>query len=57
MGLFAGTTYEQDDEEADQIYDEVDKAMDSRRKARRFVIGQFRIYEHLANSRVIQGGS
>jgi pre-mRNA-processing factor 6 len=36
-GLFAGTTYEQDDEEADKIYDSVDDAMDSRRKARRCV--------------------
>ncbi|KAF9525583.1 PRP1 splicing factor, N-terminal-domain-containing protein [Crepidotus variabilis] len=34
-GLFAGTTYEADDEEADKIYDKVDQAMDSRRKARR----------------------
>ena len=38
-GLFAGTTYEQDDEEADKIYDSVDEAMDSRRKARRCVNG------------------
>lgn len=35
FGLFAGTTYEQDDEEADKIYELVDDAMDSRRKARR----------------------
>ncbi|KAF9546672.1 hypothetical protein CPC08DRAFT_648976 [Agrocybe pediades] len=34
-GLFAGTTYEQDDEEADKIYESVDEAMDSRRRARR----------------------
>ncbi|CAA7262736.1 unnamed protein product [Cyclocybe aegerita] len=34
-GLFAGTTYEQDDEEADKIYEQVDEAMDSRRRARR----------------------
>ena len=27
VGLFAGTTYEADDEEADQIYDQVDKNM------------------------------
>lgn len=40
-GLFAGTTYEQDDEEADRIYEKVDEAMDARRKARRFVLGQF----------------
>jgi pre-mRNA-processing factor 6 len=38
-GLFAGTTYEQDDEEADKIYDSVDDAMDSRRKVRRCVNG------------------
>ena len=34
-GLFAGATYEQDDEEADKIYDSVDRNMDSRRRARR----------------------
>ncbi len=38
-GLFAGMTYEQDDEEADKIYELVDQAMDSRRKARRCVLG------------------
>jgi pre-mRNA-processing factor 6 len=32
-----GTTYEQDDEEADKIYDSVAEAMDSRRKAGRCV--------------------
>ena len=36
-GLFAGTTYEADDEEADNIYEQVDKNMDARRRARRFV--------------------
>ncbi|GJJ13502.1 hypothetical protein Clacol_007756 [Clathrus columnatus] len=35
MGLFAGTVYEADDEEADKIYEGVDQAMDQRRKARR----------------------
>ncbi|KAJ6619458.1 PRP1 splicing factor, N-terminal-domain-containing protein [Mycena sp. CBHHK59/15] len=34
-GLFAGTIYEADDEEADQIFAEVDHAMENRRKARR----------------------
>ncbi|KAJ7097220.1 PRP1 splicing factor, N-terminal-domain-containing protein [Mycena belliarum] len=34
-GLFAGTIYEADDEEADQIFARVDGAMESRRKARR----------------------
>lgn len=37
-GLFAGTTYEQDDEEADKIYDQVDENMDARRRARRCVL-------------------
>ncbi|PPQ92100.1 hypothetical protein CVT25_008294, partial [Psilocybe cyanescens] len=37
VGLFAGTTYEQDDGEADKIYDTVDEAMDSRRRARSWV--------------------
>ena len=36
-GLFAGTTYEQDDEEADKIYETVDRNMDSRRRTRRCV--------------------
>ena len=36
-GLFAGTTYEADDEEADMIYEQVDKNMDARRRARRCV--------------------
>jgi hypothetical protein len=37
VGLFAGTVYEQDDEEADRIYDEVDAHMDGRRRVRRYV--------------------
>jgi len=41
-GLFAGTTYEADDEEADKIYDSVDQNMDARRRIRRCVlVGQF----------------
>ena len=36
-GLFAGTTYEADDEEADKIYEQVDKNMDARRRTRRCV--------------------
>lgn len=36
-GLFAGTTYEADDEEADKIYEMVDNNMDARRRVRRFV--------------------
>ena len=35
FGLFAGTTYEADDEEADRIYEAVDNAMDSRRRSKR----------------------
>ena len=34
-GLFAGTVYEADDEEADCIYAGVDENMDRRRKVRR----------------------
>jgi hypothetical protein len=34
-GLFAGTVYEADKEEADRIYESVNEAMDQRRKARR----------------------
>ncbi|KAF8318392.1 putative pre-mRNA splicing factor prp1 [Clavulina sp. PMI_390] len=34
-GLFAGAPYEADDEEADQIYDHVDRRLDERRKAKR----------------------
>jgi pre-mRNA-processing factor 6 len=37
VGLFSGQVYEQDDEEADRIYDEVDKNMDARRRARRSI--------------------
>ena len=37
-GLFAGTTYEADDEEADRIYELVDQNMDARRRKRRFVL-------------------
>lgn len=37
-GLFAGTTYEQDDEEADKIYDAVDRNMDARRRTRRCAV-------------------
>jgi pre-mRNA-processing factor 6 len=37
VGLFAGGTYDRDDDEADRIYQEVDEKMDRRRKARRLV--------------------
>jgi hypothetical protein len=36
VGLFSGTTYDEDDEEADKIYDSVDEQMDLRRKAKRY---------------------
>ncbi|KAI9593347.1 PRP1 splicing factor, N-terminal-domain-containing protein [Syncephalis fuscata] len=35
VGLFSSIPYEEDDEEADRIYDEVDKTMDERRRVRR----------------------
>ena len=34
--LVAGTPYEEDDREADMIYDQVDEFMDSRHKRRRY---------------------
>ncbi|SRR6266540_4632805 len=34
-GLFASAPYEEDDEEADKIYEAIDQKMDERRKARR----------------------
>jgi hypothetical protein len=40
-GLFAGTTYEADDEEADKIYDMVDQNMDARRRTRRYATSLF----------------
>ncbi|KAJ7638548.1 PRP1 splicing factor, N-terminal-domain-containing protein [Roridomyces roridus] len=53
-GLFAGTTYEQDDEEADKIYQQVDDAMDSRRRARREVQEQLELAKHRAERPKIQ---
>ena len=35
VGLFNTAPYEQDDEEADRIYEMIDRKMDERRKARR----------------------
>jgi pre-mRNA-processing factor 6 len=37
VGLFSGTAYEEDDEEADRIYEAVDEQMDSRRRVKRLV--------------------
>ncbi|KDR68393.1 hypothetical protein GALMADRAFT_78691 [Galerina marginata CBS 339.88] len=53
-GLFAGTTYEQDDEEADKIYEGVDEAMDSRRRARREAQEQAELAKHRAERPKIQ---
>ncbi|CAK5275776.1 unnamed protein product [Mycena citricolor] len=53
-GLFAGTTYEQDDEEADKIYQDVDEAMDSRRRARREAQEQIELAKHRAERPKIQ---
>jgi pre-mRNA-processing factor 6 len=52
-GLFAGTTYEQDDEEADKIYEQVDHAMDSRRKARRCVLSVSSRYVSTFNNFIV----
>ncbi|KAJ7179368.1 PRP1 splicing factor, N-terminal-domain-containing protein [Mycena filopes] len=53
-GLFAGTTYEQDDEEADKIYQQVDEAMDARRRARREAQEQIEVAKHRAERPKIQ---
>ncbi|KAG2028828.1 PRP1 splicing factor, N-terminal-domain-containing protein, partial [Suillus americanus] len=53
-GLFAGTTYEQDDEEADKIYDDVDQKMDSRRRARREARENAELVKHRAECSKIQ---
>ncbi|KAF7353043.1 hypothetical protein MVEN_01272000 [Mycena venus] len=53
-GLFAGTTYEQDDEEADKIYQQVDEAMDARRRARREAQEQIDLAKHRAERPKIQ---
>lgn len=37
VGLFAGGSYDKDDDEADRIYQEVDERMERRRKGRRLV--------------------
>jgi len=44
--LFAGGTYDRDDDEADRIYQEVDEKMDRRRKIRRLV-------SHFPNSPIL----
>ncbi|TRM66208.1 PRP1 splicing factor, N-terminal-domain-containing protein [Schizophyllum amplum] len=54
FGLFAGTTYEADDEEADRIYEKVDDAMDARRRARRCAQEQIEMAKHRAERPKIQ---
>ncbi|KAF8169640.1 PRP1 splicing factor, N-terminal-domain-containing protein [Pholiota molesta] len=53
-GLFAGTTYEQDDEEADRIYESVDDKMDSRRRKQREAAEQAQLAKHRAERPKIQ---
>ncbi|KAH9949837.1 PRP1 splicing factor, N-terminal-domain-containing protein [Amylocystis lapponica] len=53
-GLFAGTTYEADDEEADMIYDQVDHNMDARRRARREALENAELAKHRAERPKIQ---
>ncbi|KAF9234169.1 PRP1 splicing factor, N-terminal-domain-containing protein [Melanogaster broomeanus] len=53
-GLFAGTTYEQDDEEADKIYDSVDQNMDARRRARREARENAELAQHRSERPKIQ---
>ncbi|KZP07498.1 hypothetical protein FIBSPDRAFT_875426 [Athelia psychrophila] len=54
VGLFAGTTYEQDDEEADKIYDMVDENMDARRRQRREAREKVEMDRHRAERPKIQ---
>ncbi|KAI0772191.1 PRP1 splicing factor, N-terminal-domain-containing protein [Irpex lacteus] len=53
-GLFAGTTYEADDEEADKIYEQVDQNMDARRRARREARENEELAKHRAERPKIQ---
>ncbi|KAI0260679.1 PRP1 splicing factor, N-terminal-domain-containing protein [Gloeopeniophorella convolvens] len=53
-GLFAGTTYEADDEEADKIYDLVDQNMDARRRARREAREEAELAKHRAERPKLQ---
>ncbi|KAJ3553871.1 hypothetical protein NM688_g3392 [Phlebia brevispora] len=53
-GLFAGTTYEADDEEADLIYEQVDKNMDARRRRRREARENEELAKHRAERPKIQ---
>ncbi|KAH9936195.1 PRP1 splicing factor, N-terminal-domain-containing protein [Fomitopsis serialis] len=53
-GLFAGTTYEADDEEADRIYEQVDHNMDARRRARREALENEELSKHRAERPKIQ---
>ncbi|CCM03564.1 uncharacterized protein FIBRA_05700 [Fibroporia radiculosa] len=53
-GLFAGTTYEADDEEADKIYEQVDMNMDARRRARREALENEELAKHRAERPKIQ---
>ncbi|ETW81496.1 hypothetical protein HETIRDRAFT_383832 [Heterobasidion irregulare TC 32-1] len=53
-GLFAGTTYEADDEEADKIYDQVDSKMDSRRRIRREAREEAELAKHRAERPKLQ---
>ncbi|TDL17207.1 hypothetical protein BD410DRAFT_730230 [Rickenella mellea] len=54
VGLFAGTAYEADDEEADKIYDQVDNNMDARRRARREAREASELAKHRAERPKIQ---
>ena len=53
-GLFAGTTYEADDEEADKIYEQVDRTMDSRRRTRREAREEAELAKHRAERPKLQ---
>ncbi|KAL4073169.1 PRP1 splicing factor, N-terminal-domain-containing protein [Scleroderma yunnanense] len=53
-GLFAGMKYEEDDKEADKIYEAVDRNMDARRRARREAREDEELAKHRAERPKIQ---
>jgi pre-mRNA-processing factor 6 len=53
-GLFSSLPYDADDEEADRIYDQVEKKMDERRRAKREMREQEELESHRKNKPTIQ---
>ena len=53
-GLFAGTTYEADDDEADKIYEQVGRTMDACRRARPKAREEAELADHRAERPKLQ---